>query len=217
MKENTITVLLYEDIAFLREGMFQLINGTNGMKCAGAFENPKNIKDQIFLFRPDVILMDIEMPEMTGIQAVKIIRAEFPEVAVLMQTIHEEDEKIFDALCAGAAGYLLKKTKPAELLEAIEVAAKGGAPMSPIIASKVLTMFRKMNESGIPVQHEYDLSEKEKNILALLVKGYSQKMIADEVAISIDTVRFHFKNIYKKLQVHSQAEAVSKAITHKIV
>ena len=217
MEENTIVVLLYEDIAFLREGLYQLINGTPGMKCAAAFDNPSKVKDQIYLFRPDVILMDIEMPEMTGIEAVKIVRKEFPEIPVLMQTIHEEDEKIFEALCAGAAGYVLKKTKPADLLEAIETAATGGAPMSPAIATKVLNMFRKMNESGMPVQHDYDLSEKEKNILSFLVKGFSQKMIADEVEISIDTVRFHFKNIYKKLQVHSQAEAVSKAITHKIV
>ena len=217
MENNTIVILLYEDIDYLRDGLYQLINGTPGLKCANAFSNPVEVISHIELYKPDIILMDIEMPEMNGIEAIKLIRPSFPNLPILIQTIHETDDIVFEALCAGASGYILKRTKPAEIIEAIESVHNGGAPMNPHIASKVLTMFRSINEKESEVENGFDLTEKEKSILGLLVKGLAQKMIADQMSISIDTVRFHFKNIYKKLQVHSQSEAVSKAIIHKII
>lgn len=217
MESRTIVTLLYEDISYLRDGLFQLINGTEGVKCAAAFENPVDVLKHIESYQPDVILMDIEMPEMNGIEAIKQIRKIYPDLPILIQTVHEADDTVFDALCAGASGYILKKTRPAELIDAIESVYKGGAPMNPQIATKVLSLFRTIQNEKINIDENYALTEKEKSILGLLVKGYSQKMIAADINISIDTVRFHFKNIYKKLHVHSQSEAVSKAILHKIV
>lgn len=217
MAEESIIVLLYEDVDFYREGLYQLINGTPGMKCVSAYSNPKDVMVHIKLYQPDIILMDIEMPELTGIEALKLIHLQYPNLPVIMQTVHDTDDVIFESLCAGASGYLVKKTKPSEILESIEEAYRGGSPMNPHIAKKVLSMFKLMHEKGIPISHDFDLTEREKGILSFLVKGHSQKMIASEFNISIDTVRFHFKNIYKKLQVHTQTEAVSKAINLKLV
>ena len=209
-----IKVAIFEDNQLLRESLFQLVNGTEGFFCTGAFPDCRNIIHNIQKSSPDVVLMDIQMPGTTGIEGVKMIKENFPEVKIIMQTVVEDEERIFASICNGASGYLLKNTTPVRLLEAIKEVYEGGAPMTPSIAQKVLDKFRKqspsLNELG-------NRSKREKEILECLVEGMSYKMIASNCRISIDTVRHHIRNIYDKLHVNSKAEAVSKAIRGKIV
>ena len=213
MKEIRVTI--FEDNSNLREGLYNLLESSNGFICAGAFAHCERVVENIEETHPDVILMDIEMPVVSGIEAVRRIREKYADVKILMETIFEEDEKIFQSICNGAQGYILKNTAPETILSSIREIYEGGAPMSPIIASKVLRLF-KTNLSNSK-NESYNLSNREKEILKCLVEGMSYKMIADTCLISADTVNGHIKNIYKKLQVHSKGEAVSKAIRGKIV
>jgi DNA-binding NarL/FixJ family response regulator len=210
-----IRVAIFEDNNSLRNGLFHLIEGSEGFNCVGAFEDCSNLVENIEETKPHVVLMDIEMPGISGIEAVKILREQNPSIKILMQTIFEENQKIFQSILNGASGYILKNTPPARILDAIKETYEGGAPMSPSIATKVLKMVQLTNE--IPSDLSFNLSEREKEILSYLVKGMSYKLIADECFISIDTVRGHTRNIYEKLQVHSKSEAVAKAIRGKIV
>lgn len=210
-----IRVALFEDYKILREGLYQLINGTEGLCCSGAFPDCNKLIKNIEQSTPDVVLMDIQMPGISGIEGVKIIRQHNPAIRILMQTVFEDDDKIFAAICAGASGYILKKTPPSALIEAIKEVHSGGAPMTGTIANRVLQMFQKI--SIPPSQDVTMLSEREKEILTHLVNGVNCKMIADLCNISYDTVRFHIKNIYEKLHVHSMSEAVAKAIKQRIV
>ena len=210
-----IKVAIFDDNRILREGLFQLIEGSQGFKCVGAFANCDHLIKNLKESRPDVVLMDIEMTGLSGIEAVKILKENFPEIKVLMETIFEDNNKIFDSICNGAEGYILKNTSPVLILSAIKEIYEGGAPMTPSVASKVLKMFKKNSTSSF--KEETDLTEREKEILRSLVDGMSYKMIAATYFISIDTVSGHIKNIYKKLQVHSKSEAVAKAIRGKIV
>lgn len=210
-----IKVAIFEDNRSLREGLAAMIGGTPGFTCAGAFPNCNNLLKNINQVKPDVILMDIEMPGMNGIEAVSMIKEEFPGIKILMETIFDDDEKIFNSICAGAEGYILKHTPPAEIMEAIKEIHEGGSPMTPSIANRVLKMVKIKPESlG---KESFDLSAREKEILACLVKGMSYKMIADTCFISFETVNVHIKNIYRKLQVHSKSEAVAKALKGRIV
>jgi DNA-binding NarL/FixJ family response regulator len=214
MKDLKVTI--FEDNRNLRDGLYQLINGSPGFTCSGAFANCNNLIKDIESSSPDVILMDIEMPGISGIEAVKIVKSKFPDVKILMETIFDENDKIFQSICNGAEGYILKNTPPVQILAAIKEVYEGGAPMTPSIASKVLKMFKNSPpESGSPEQ--FNLTDREKEILKCLVEGMSYKMIADTCFISPDTVNGHIKNIYKKLQVHSKSEAVVKAIKGKLV
>lgn len=210
-----IRVAIFEDNTQLRESLFKLVEASEGFTCVGAFANGEDIVRETSSVKPDVILMDIEMPVVNGIDAVKMVRENFPDIKILMETIFEDDEKIFQSICNGAQGYILKSTPPEEILDAIKDIFEGGAPMSPIVATKVLKMFKSNLESG--TNDESNLSVREKEILKCLVEGMSYKLIADTCFISIDTVNGHIKNIYKKLQVHSKSEAVAKAIKGKIV
>jgi DNA-binding NarL/FixJ family response regulator len=210
-----IRVAIFEDNNSLRNGLSQLVEGSNGYSCVGAFPDCSNLLKNIEETKPDVVLMDIEMPGMSGIEGVKILHEIKPELKVLMQTIFEENEKIFQSICAGASGYILKNTSPSRILEAIKETYEGGAPMSPAIATKVLKMMQLQN--GSLKNNSFNLSEREKEVLSCLVKGMSYKLIADACFISIDTVRGHIRNIYDKLHVHSKSEAVAKAIKGKIV
>jgi DNA-binding NarL/FixJ family response regulator len=210
-----IKVAIFEDNRNLREGLYQLINGSNGFCCVGAFANCERLIHDIKECRPEVVLMDIEMPGLSGIEAIKILKEHFPEVKVLMETIFEDAEKIFNSICNGAEGYILKNTEPSFILSAIKEIYEGGAPMTPSVASKVLKMFK--NNSSVQVNENIGLTEREKEILKSLVEGMSYKMIAATCFITIDTVNGHIKNIYKKLQVHSKSEAVAKAIRGRIV
>lgn len=212
---KNLRVTIFEDNRNLREGLFRLIDGSEGFTCSGAFANCLNIVRDIEETSPDVILMDIEMPGISGIEAVKLAKGKFPDVKILMETIFDDNDKIFNSICNGAEGYILKNTPPAMMLSAIKEIYEGGAPMTPSIASKVLKMFK--NKPAENISEEFNLTEREKEILKCLVEGMSYKLIADTCFISIDTVSGHIKNIYKKLQVHSKSEAVVKAIKGRIV
>ena len=210
-----IKVAIFDDNKNLLDSLFQLINGSPGFICVGAFPNCNELVSDIKRSRPDVVLMDIEMPGMTGIEAVLLIKENFPEVKILMETIFEEDEKVFGSICNGAEGYILKNTPPVMILDAIREVYEGGAPMTPSIASKVLKMFR--SHTGRVKDNSLNLTTREKEILSCLVEGMSYKLIADKCFISIDTVGGHIRHIYEKLQVHSKSEAVVKAIKRNII
>jgi len=212
---QSIRVTIFEDNKHLRESLYYLINGTDGFTCCGAFADSNDLLFQLKRSLPDVVLMDIEMPGMNGINAVKLIKQNFPSVQVLMQTIFHDDDNIFNAICAGASGYILKTTSPAGYIESIKDVYNGGSPMTGSIARRVLELFQK---NVTPVANtDYQLTPKEKEILQQLVKGKSFKMIADAIGSTYETVRTHIKNIYAKLHVNSNTEAVSKAIQEKIV
>lgn len=212
---ENIRVVIFEDNTNLRKGLASLINGSQGFECTGAYGNCDALIKNITESKPDVVLMDIELPGMNGIEALKMLKRQFPEIKVLMETIFEDDEKVFDSICNGAEGYILKNTPPVKILESIKEIYEGGAPMTPSIASKVLAMFK--NEKSVKKLESFDLTERELEILNLLVKGMSYKMIASKCFIGIETVNSHIKNIYKKLQVNSKSEAVAKAIKKQIV
>ena len=208
-----ITVVLFEDNPQLREGLAMLIGGTDGYKVLAAFKDCSNLVEDLKTHQPDVVLMDIDMPGMNGIDALKVIRQHYPDIKVLMLTVFDDNKNIFEALKSGANGYILKKTQPAKLLEYINDAYNGGAPMTASVATQVLTMFSKLESYS---STDYNLSDREKQVLQLLVNGYSYKMIAAEMFIAIDTVRSHIKKIYEKLHVNSKSEAVATAFRNKL-
>ena len=210
-----IKVSIYEDNAALLESLSYLILGTEGLQLCTASPNAvkiiENCKDEC----PDIILMDIDMPEISGIEATSLVKNEFPDVNIMMLTVFENKDKIFDALRAGATGYLLKKTPSAQIIAAIEELHKGGSPISSGIARKVLEYFSKpLTSQKIDT---YQLSQREKEILKRLLQGDSYKMVANACFISIGTVYSHINNIYKKLHVNSKSEAVIKAMQERLV
>ncbi|MBV9987924.1 MAG: response regulator transcription factor [Chitinophagaceae bacterium] len=207
-------LLIYEDNPQLREGLTMLINGSEGFEVLAAFKNCNNIVEEVAAWKPDVILMDIDMPGINGLEGLKLVRQSDTEVKILMLTVFDDNKNVFQAISNGANGYILKKTPPSRLLEYIVEAQTGGAPMTASIATQVLKMFSSMNnEKG----EDYNLSDREKQVLQFLVEGYSYKMIANEMFIAIDTVRSHIKKIYEKLHVNSKSEAVAKAFKDKLV
>jgi DNA-binding NarL/FixJ family response regulator len=210
-----IKILIYEDNPQLRESLFMLLNGSDDFLVVGAFANPINILSQCESLQPDIILMDIDMPEVSGIEGLKILRQVNAEIKILMLTVFDDNQNVFEAIKNGANGYILKKTPPAKLIEYIQEANTGGAPMSSSIATQVLKMF-SANHNPTDKQENYNLSDRETEVLQLLVNGYSYKMIASEMFISIDTVRSHIKKIYEKLHVNSKSEAVAKAFKGKL-
>lgn len=212
---SEIKIAIFEDNKPFLESLRQLIDSAEGLHCTGAYTDANHLERKIENAQPDVVVMDIDMPGLNGIESVKIIHEKFPEIRVLMQTVFDDNDKIFASICAGASGYILKKATPAKIIEAIIETYKGGAPMTPSIAEKVLNMFRLQTYQ--PSIEKIDLSNREKEILTLLVKGKSYKMIAADCFISFDTVNSHIKNIYEKLHVHSKSEAVVKAINQKLI
>jgi DNA-binding NarL/FixJ family response regulator len=211
-----IRVAVFEDNKHLRETFELLLNNAPGFTCAGAWPDCRNLVANLEATPCDVVLMDIEMPGMNGIEATKIVKEHFPYISILIQTVFFEDEYIFNAICAGASGYILKSTTPQGYLEAINDVQAGGSPMTPGIARKVLELFKHNLQPATPVK-DYSLTTQEKKVLQLLVEGKSYKMIATELFVAFDTVKTHVKNIYAKLHVHSGTEAVSLAIRDKIV
>lgn len=211
-----INVAIVEDNTTIREGLAALINGTEGYKCVGSFGDVESFLPKINILDIDVVLMDIGLPGMNGIEGVKNAMVKDPDLSVLMLTVYEESEFVFDALCAGACGYLVKKTPPTRLLEAIKDANDGGSPMSSRIARQVITAFKEGKNISSD-EKDFDLTEREVSVLNLLADGFNYQEIAETLYISVDTVRHHIRNIYKKLHVHSQSEAVAKAIRKKII
>ena len=211
-----IDVAIVEDNHIIREGLAALINGTSGYKCIGDYFDCESFLLDLEKIDPDVVLMDIALPGINGIEGVKRATEIKPGLDVLMLTIYEDSEKVFDALCAGACGYLVKKTPPSRLLEAIKEVNEGGSPMSSRIARQVIRAFKEVNITS-DEESDFNLSSREKEVLTLLGEGNNYKEIADELFISVDTVRHHIRNIYKKLHVHSRSEAVAKAIRRKLI
>ena len=208
-----VSIVIFEDNARLRESLTILLDGVEGYSVAGGYDNCVQAAAVIDQHRPDIVIMDIGMPEVDGIEGLRIIKEKYPETCIIMHTVLEDEDKLFECLCGGANGYILKNTSFVHLLEAIDNVLHGGAPLSPSIAKKVLQSFQQTGQGRL----EYHLTEREKEVLKQLVKGFSYKMIAGNCHISVDTVRGHIRNIYSKLHVNCGREAVAKALRDRIV
>lgn len=209
-----IRVAIVEDERDIRESLCLLVNGTPGYTCTGRYRSMEEALENIPRAVPDVVLSDIGLPGMNGIDGVRHLKQRFPDLLVLMLTVYDDDERIFDAMCAGACGYLLKNTPPARLLESLREVVTGGAPMSPEVARRVIALFREIRP---PERADYHLTPHETRLLKLFVQGHNYKTAAAELAVSVNTVNFHVRSIYDKLQVHSRSEAVAKALINRLV
>jgi DNA-binding NarL/FixJ family response regulator len=209
---TTISVCIIEDLDEIRDGLAALIDDSDGYRCAGAFGAMEEALERLpgnVPALPDVALIDIGLPGMSGIAGVRLLRERWPSISSLMLTVHDENQRIFEALCAGANGYLLKNTPPERLLESIRDVAEGGAPMSPEVARRVVQIFREFQP---PPDADYDLSPHESRILQMLVRGENCKTTAEKLGATVHAISYHLRNIYEKLQVHSRTEAVAKAL-----
>jgi DNA-binding NarL/FixJ family response regulator len=211
---SMIDVAIIEDERDIRECLTFLINGTDGYTCTGSYRSMEEALDKIGHQLPNIVLSDIGLPGMDGIEGIRILKERHPDLLILMLTVYDDDERIFDAMCAGASGYLLKKTPPAKLLESLKEAVGGGAPMSPEVARRVITLFREIRP---PDRADYQLTPHETRLLKLFVEGHIYKTAAVELGVSVNTVNFHVRNIYEKLQVHTRSEAVAKALVNRLV
>ncbi|HMW32934.1 MAG TPA: response regulator transcription factor [bacterium] len=212
-----IKVAVVEDDKIIRQSLQIIIDGTDGFRCIGAYPNAESFIDDVQRLKPEVVLMDIHLKNsMSGIEATRILRKAYSRLVILIQTVYEDDNTIFDALCAGANGYLLKKTSPARLIDSIREAVEGGAPMSPAIAKKVVAHFQQNN---IVSQNSEDarLSDRELDVLRLIADGRPYKQASELLSVSVPTIRFHMGNIYKKLHATSQSEAIAKAIRRGLI
>jgi DNA-binding NarL/FixJ family response regulator len=205
-----IKVALFEDNPLLRDSLYYLINGSEGFVCTGAYADCTDLLRKVESADPDIILMDIDLPGgMNGIEAVGLINQKYPGIIIIMQTIFTDNERIFQSITAGASGYLLKNTSPARILESIREAATGGAPMTPSIANKILQLFRG-NKPSLTVNEQSQFNDRQKEILECIFNGLSYKLISEKLFISVDTIRYHVKNIYDILHVKSRDELISK-------
>jgi DNA-binding NarL/FixJ family response regulator len=214
LPDNPVRVVIVEDLREVREGLAMLIGGTNGFRCAGSYRTMEEALAALADSRPDVILTDIGLPGMDGIQGIPLLRERLPGVPILALTVHDDQANVFNAICAGASGYLLKNTAPARLLESLREVMAGGAPMSPEVARRVITVFRQFRP---PERASYHLTPQETELLKLMVEGHHYKTAAREMNISTHTVSFHLKHVYEKLQVHSKTEAVAKALREHLI
>jgi len=211
--DKPIRTAIIEDMRDIREGLTTLINFTDGFACTGSYRSMEDAIPRIRSNVPDVLLSDIGLPGMDGIEGIGILKELYPEMTILMLTVYDDDERIFDAICAGASGYLLKRTPPAKILENIREAVSGGAPMSPEVASRVIKLFRDIRP---PEKVDYDLTPHETRLLKLLVDGHNYTTAAEELGVSYNTIKFHMRHIYEKMQVHSKSEAVSLALKNRV-
>jgi DNA-binding NarL/FixJ family response regulator len=212
--DTPLRVVIIEDLREVREGLAMLINGTHAFECAGSYRTMEDALRHIEGARPDVILTDIGLPGMDGIAGTRLLRERFPETPVIALTVYDDDDRVFNAICAGASGYLLKNTPPARLLESLREVVDGGAPMSPEVAKRVLTLFREFRPAD---RADYHLTPQETRLLKLMVEGHHYKTAAHEMGITTNTVSFHLRHIYEKLQVHSKTEAVAKALRERLI
>jgi DNA-binding NarL/FixJ family response regulator len=211
---STLTVAIIEDQPETRRGLEVLINGTPGYRCTGTFGSMEEAVRKLTPPGPCVALVDIGLPGMSGIDGIPLLRERCPETTVLVLTVYKDDDRIFGAMCAGAFGYLLKKTPPGTLLESLKEAADGGAPMSPEVARRVISLFHRVRP---PQKADHDLTPHEVRLLQLLAEGHNRKTAAGKLGVSPNTVAFHMRRIYEKLHVHSKSEAVAKALRSQIV
>jgi DNA-binding NarL/FixJ family response regulator len=209
-----IRVAIVEDQRDVREGLAVLINGSAGFRCVATFRAMEDALLRIDKEIPDIVMTDIGLPGMSGIAGIGILKERYPDLHIMALTIHDDERGIFEALCAGASGYLLKNTPPARLLESLTEVYSGGAPMSPEVARRVVKLFREFHP---PERADYKLTPQETELLKLIIDGHSYKTAAAELGIAISTVAFHLQNVYQKLQVHSKSEAVAKALRNKLV
>src|ERR1041385_2283934 len=209
-----IHIAIIEDQPKVRDGLATLIDGTEGFRCTAGFASMEEALDHIGADLPDVVLVDIGLPGMSGVEGIAELKKLYPQLLFLVLTVYADDKRIFDAICAGACGYLLKKTPPARLLEGVREVIGGGAPMSPEVARRVLELFRDFRP---PDQAHYNLTPHDIRVLKLLVDGHQYHSAAAELGVSVNTVRFHVRGIYEKLQVHTKSEAVAKVLRHRIL
>lgn len=207
--DTRIKVAIVEDDPEIRTNLSLIINSSEELTCTDQFESAEDFLEALGKVMPDVVLMDIQLPKMDGIEAVRQLKSKHRHMEVLMLTVHQNDKLVFDSLCAGASGYLVKNTPPARIIDAIQEALRGGAPMSTQVARMVVQSFRQKQETS--------LTERERDVLQQLCEGKSYKSIGDALFISQDTVRSHIKSIYKKLEVNSKSEAVAKALRSRII
>ena len=207
----TTNVAIVEDESEIREGLAELIDATPGYQCTGVYGSTEEALEKIPANVPDLVLSDIGLPGLDGISGIRILKERYPELLILMLTVYDDNERIFDALCAGACGYLLKKTPWAKVVESLKEAVDGGSPMSPEVARRVINLFREIKP---PKEAAYELTPHEIRLLRMLVDGHSYKTAASELRVSVNTVKFHLRHIYNKLQVHTKSEAVAKALRH---
>ena len=209
-----VRVAIVEDQREVREGLRALVNGAPDFACAGEYRTMEEALADVGRIEPHLVLADLGLPGMSGIDGIRELRERYPSMPILALTIYDDNDRVFDALCAGASGYLLKNTPPARLIESLREAMDGGAPMSPEVARRVVRLFRDFRP---PRRASYHLTPQESQLLKLLVEGHHYKTAADVMEISVNTVSFHLKNIYGKLRVHSKSEAVAKAIRERLV
>lgn len=214
MGARVCRVVMVEDDRTIREAVTLLINTTPGFQCMGAYGTAEDALRMVRTEPPDVMLLDIHLPGMLGSEAAAHFHERFPLLPILMFTVFEDEDRVFESLCNGASGYLLKKTHPARLIDSIRDAMEGGAPMSPEIARKVVRAFRQVKA---PVPKDHDLTGQEVRLLSLLSEGHSYQTAGDQMQVSINTVRNYIRSIYEKLHVHSKSEAVGKAIKSGII
>ena len=211
---RAIRVSIIEDQAEIRQGLSVLIGGTPGFQCVGTYESMETALREMRQPYPDVVLVDIGLPRMSGIEGTRILKDRYPGMQMIVLTVHEDDTRIFEAICAGATGYLLKNTPPAKLLDGIREALEGGAPMSPSVARRVITLFREIRP---PRDVDYNLTPHEIRVLSMLVDGHNFKTAAQELGVTRHAVTFHMRHVYEKLQVHSKSEAVAKALRERLI
>ena len=205
--KDQISVSIVEDMADVRQKVKHIIEDSEEFICLSTYSNAESALEELPKLNPDIVLMDINLPGMSGIECIKKVQKKSPQIQFMMFTIYENSEQVYEALAAGASGYLLKKTPPEKILEALKELYEGGAPMSTHIARKVVSFFQKENKAAGEMTQ---LSNREKEVLALLSKGFLYKEISDQLFISIGTVRQHIHNIYEKLHVQNRMEAINK-------
>jgi len=212
--DEIVKVAIIEDRGEIREGLVRLINTTEGFKCSGSYRTFEEALVKIPADLPRIVLSDIGLPGMDGIEGIGILKQRYPELIILMLSVYDDNDRIIEAICAGATGYLLKNTSTTKLIASLKEVLNGGAPMSPEIARRVMDLFR---QSPPPRQVDYALTPHETRLLKMLVDGHNYKTAAADLGLSVNTISFHMRNIYDKLQVHSKSEAVAKALKHRIV